>query len=706
MSTAKRNATTNESLVAVGTSARLLVDCAHAAGIGVHALDVFGDVDTRRRALSWQPIGSGQGLKIDGTALEAALQRFAADPQVLGWVVGSGLEADPALLARCARRLPLLGNRPQTVAALRSPARFHALLAELEIAAPQICLHPPGEPQGWLFKDAHACGGWHVRAAARAPAHRGPGGYFQRHQAGEPMSLTLLADGRQWRSLMLARQLVGAPAPRPYGLRGGVGPLRLCAAAWARLERAADRLVAANGLIGLNGIDFLLDGEKVWLLEVNPRPVASLALFDTAAQGLLLRAHLAVCGGATVEQVALPPAMDGVRASEVVFARQPLTLSAEAAQWLAAQPHCRDLPAAGAKAAKGDPLCSVLASAADPELALALLQARREEVLARLGGTRPAARDADCLCPMRPAAAPFPIERARRAWQWACAMDVAVRKPGNVSRASAGHDMVAQQFIDSARASSAALLEPGAAVGTRLLQAVAATRAAVGCNTNLGILLLCAPLALALERAADASAHSLQQALEEVLAALDVADARAASAAIMLASPGGLGSTAEQDVAGEVSVGLRELMRLAADRDLIARQYASGHADVFAALESHFGADAAAQDAVIDRRVQRLFVDLLARHPDSHIVRKRGPELAATVQQQARQWRERLHADPQAGDGDAFAAWDEELKRCGLNPGTTADLTVCVLFLAALLEPALCEMGSAAVADRLERSLQ
>lgn len=284
----------------------------------------------------------------------------------------------------------------------------------------------------------------------------------------------------------------------------------------------------------------------------------------------------------------------------------------------------------------------------------------------------------------------FSIDDARAAWQWACAMDVEVRKPGNVSRASAGHDMVAAQFITSAEASVAALFAPGATVGRRVLEAVAATRAAVGCNTNLGILLLCAPLALALERAPAASAESLRQALEDVLAALDVDDARTASAAIMLARPGGLGSVSEQDVGAEVTVGLRQLMTLAAQRDLIARQYANAHAEVFAALQRHFGAGAQAEQRSIGQRVQLLFVDLLAREPDSHIVRKRGAQAAAAVQNEARQWRDRLQANPAAGEGAAFAAWDEDLKARGLNPGTTADFTVCVLFLAALLDPALC----------------
>ena len=100
---------------------------------------------------------------------------------------------------------------------------------------------------------------------------------------------------------------------------------------------------------------------------------------------------------------------------------------------------------------------------------------------------------------------------------------------------------------------------------------MAATWAEAGCNTNLGILLLCAPVAAAVEHAgACTSAAALRAAIAEVMRSLDVADARAAYRAIALANPGGLGDAPSQDVHDEPSVGLREAMALAAARDRIA----------------------------------------------------------------------------------------------------------------------------------------
>lgn len=220
-----------------------------------------------------------------------------------------------------------------------------------------------------------------------------------------------------------------------------------------------------------------------------------------------------------------------------------------------------------------------------------------------------------------------------------------------------------------------------------------ATWAAVGCNTNLGILLLCAPLAAAAERAgARTSADALRAALQDVLAALDLDDARAAYRAIARANPGGLGKAPTQDVRDEPTLGLREAMQLAAPRDRIAAQYAHGFTDLFeiglpcgpsgfALSEVQVGAPAGPPVA---QAVQRVFLGFLASGPDSHIVRKHGEALAHTVMSAAQGWQ--AHAAPDR-DTD-FARWDEQLKSQSINPGTSADLTVATLFLGGLLASA------------------
>lgn len=280
------------------------------------------------------------------------------------------------------------------------------------------------------------------------------------------------------------------------------------------------------------------------------------------------------------------------------------------------------------------------------------------------------------------------LSRAEAAFRWACRLDVEVFKPGNVSLASAGHDMVAAQFLSSAAAAAGPLLRTGAPVGERVEGAVVATRRAVGCNTNLGILLLCAPLALAAERAGLGDEAGLLAELHKVLAALDVADARATFRAIALANPGGLGKPAEQDVSATPTVDLRSAMALAADRDLIARQYAHGFGDLVTVGLHPFLRETDRGHA-LPLRVQRTFLRFLSAFPDSHIARKFGRETARQVQDEAKPWLAAIEHDGMAASSPRFAAWDASLKQRGLNPGTSADLTVGTLFSAALVRPAL-----------------
>ena len=288
------------------------------------------------------------------------------------------------------------------------------------------------------------------------------------------------------------------------------------------------------------------------------------------------------------------------------------------------------------------------------------------------------------------------IEHARACYLDACELDVAVRKPGNVSRGSAGHGMQAGLFSASARASVGPLFQTGARVGDRIEGAVAATAQAAGCNTNLGILLLCAPIARAVElHPESADPVALRAAIVGVLVDLDVGDARAAYRAIAQARPGGLGSAPAEDVHDTPNIALRAAMALAADRDCIARQYRDGYIDLFeldlaalAAALHGFSADRGGlASTVVTDAVQRLYLAFLAIRPDSHIVRKHGVALAHSVMRSAQPWRARALAGEHLDADPGFAAWDLELKAAGLNPGTSADFTVAALFVAGLVAP-------------------
>jgi triphosphoribosyl-dephospho-CoA synthase len=288
------------------------------------------------------------------------------------------------------------------------------------------------------------------------------------------------------------------------------------------------------------------------------------------------------------------------------------------------------------------------------------------------------------------------------AFLWACEQDVACVKPGNVSFASAGHGMTADLFIASAQAASGPIAQRGAPVGARIEAAIAGTRAAAGCNTNLGIVLLCAPLAAAFEAQPPHACFTAPiQAMQGVLRALTVADARAAYRAIALANPGGLGDAPSQSVRSEPTIDLRAAMALAADRDSIARQYAEDFRDVLGFGLTTFRAVRAARSTsptALADAVLLTWLGFLARWPDSHIARKHGVACAQQVSSEAAAWLargpERLFA-PHALDD-----WDAALKLAGLNPGTSADLTVATLFAAACMDATL--VASSTISTSLE----
>jgi triphosphoribosyl-dephospho-CoA synthase len=276
-------------------------------------------------------------------------------------------------------------------------------------------------------------------------------------------------------------------------------------------------------------------------------------------------------------------------------------------------------------------------------------------------------------------------ERARTAFLRACRLDVETMKPGNVSIASAGHRMTSAQFIASAGAAAAGLFTPGARVGARILDAVRRTFDAVGCNTNLGIVLLAAPLCAALERVESLDAARWHGETERVLAELDIDDARLAYRAIALANPGGLGDAPEQPVHAPPTVNLRAAMTLAADRDSIARQYANGFADIFGA-----GLDAAGaiSSSTEHRAMLDAFLTFLCGWPDSHIVRKLGAAAAQSVTRDAAMHRADWRAAGRPAQSVELDAWDAGLKARGINPGTSADLAVATLFVALMVSAA------------------
>lgn len=269
-------------------------------------------------------------------------------------------------------------------------------------------------------------------------------------------------------------------------------------------------------------------------------------------------------------------------------------------------------------------------------------------------------------------------QRLATAYQNACMAELEALKPGNVHIFADGHGMVLEQFITSAEVSARVIANPSFSLGQRIYESVAATHQAVGCNTNLGIILLCAPL---IHAALLQQSGTFSDALAEVLSHTTQEDAQSVFDAIQLANPGGLGQSAQHDVHQSAQCTLLEAMQAAALRDNIALQYSSQFYSILHEGLPHL------QQALV--RWQRpawattaVYLYWLAHHTDSHVARKYGLSVADQLQKDARaHYLAFLEQDNPKMYLPALRSFDHHLKNQGINPGTSADLTVVTLFM-------------------------
>jgi len=273
--------------------------------------------------------------------------------------------------------------------------------------------------------------------------------------------------------------------------------------------------------------------------------------------------------------------------------------------------------------------------------------------------------------------APGPSFSPGRLAQIACLLEVTAVKPGNVHRFAGFADLHFIDFVLSATAIAEPLDRAASqGVGPVVLGAIEATRRVVNTNTNLGIVLLLAPLAAVPQSA------GLAEGVEAVLAATTIDDASQVYRAIRLAQPGGLGEVSDQDVTMEPTITLRAAMALAAGRDSIARQYTNGFRQVLGealpALRESLQAGRPLETAVV-----AAYLHVLAHHPDSLIARKYGLAQASQVSRRAADlldagWPDREEARRRCTELDLWLR--QPANR--FNPGTTADLVTAALYAA------------------------
>jgi uncharacterized protein len=350
----------------IATTGRALARSAWRSGHRVAVLDLFADRDTRAYAAVCQRIPASD-WDLDAAATARAANEIC--PASVPLVTGSGFEDQPGLLDTLARSRRLFGNSSATVAACKDPQEFFTLLDRLGIAHPETSLTLPDNPAGWLAKKIGGSGGTHVRRVRIDEAYA-PDIYFQRHVEGVCASVLFLADGHQARIVGFNEVWSRSAGDAPFAYAGAINRVELAPALRSRISSDLCVLAEALGLVGLNGMDFIVDRDGYRVLEINPRPTATIDLHDDQAAGTLFDLHLRACAGA------LPPALhisDTVRAHAIVYS------TAERRQFSrrAFPDWCSDLPADATGIAKGMPLCTVHASGRSASEVRRLLERRQ-----------------------------------------------------------------------------------------------------------------------------------------------------------------------------------------------------------------------------------------------------------------------------------------------------------------------------------------
>lgn len=366
---------TTETILIAGFSGRALAQSARRAGYGALVVDAFGDDDTLAAALAVETLPAALARGFSARALCDALARLVAraPSPPLGLVLAAGFEDRPALVERLAATYPLLGPAPLAIRRAKDPAALAALCAEAGIAHPEIRINPPEKGEGWLSKRTGGTGGTHIRRA-RGKGRSHPGRYFQRQVAGTAIS-ALGIVGASDCAFAFSRQWTTPSARQRYRFGGAVGSIDLDPDLEARMIGIGLDVTRALNLKGLISLDFMVGADNTpVLLEVNPRPGATLDVFDDA-HGTLFRVQVAAGRGAApladLFAAWSPPA---ARAVAYLYADD----GAVRTPTLTWPDWAHDRPAAGRAVAAGAPLATVIAEGPDAAAAEALCRRRLE----------------------------------------------------------------------------------------------------------------------------------------------------------------------------------------------------------------------------------------------------------------------------------------------------------------------------------------
>ena len=334
-----------EYLIVIAASARMLAQAARKSGLKALVIDLFADLDTQSYAEAYRQVAS---LAIE--QLAPAVNFYIEQYPVRDVIYGSGFECHSESLSYLHKRLNILGNDPSVFSQIHNKTSFFATLAQLGIAFPEVCFEPPVQPGDWLVKPISGQGGLGIQRFCDY-GKEASNVYWQKFQPGKAYSVLFLTNGQSAQVIGFNSQWTQTVhETEHFSFSGVINATDLTDEQKQQMAGHLVELVAKFKLKGLNSLDFIQCDNKSHVLEINPRPSASMQLYE----GDLLYRHILAVQGLLTGALADP---SGFSAYQIVYASADVQIS-EHVEWPEA---AQDLPPAGTIVKTGEPICSMIA---------------------------------------------------------------------------------------------------------------------------------------------------------------------------------------------------------------------------------------------------------------------------------------------------------------------------------------------------------
>lgn len=360
-----------ETILIVASSGRMLAQAAKNAGLKPLVIDLFADLDTQSYAEDFRQIKSLAEPDL-APAVDYFVQRYA----VARVIYGSGFEYYPESLRYLGSRLTVLGNNPDVFVKLKNKQAFFSTLDDLNIPHPEVAFSAPDSADGWLLKPMQGQGGVGIKRY-RADDSPTASVYWQKFQAGTPQSALFLADGQRVQIIGFNTQWsVSLSETQEFVFSGVINSADLSDEHKAVITSWLKQMVSVFALRGLNSLDFIHAGDCCYVLEINPRPSASMQLYD---QNLLVRHIKASQGEFAIDAL---PSSAYPTGYQIVYARHDLTIP-DQFEW---PKYCLDLPESGSFIRTGQPICSIIAHQNESQSVSELLLTKQQLIINKLEG--------------------------------------------------------------------------------------------------------------------------------------------------------------------------------------------------------------------------------------------------------------------------------------------------------------------------------